>query len=117
MPVRGRWLALVEAGNLPVELDHELETVGRTDLGGTLPGGLSAHPHLDHDTGEMAGQVLEGRFAGVAFDALTQQQLLELLNDFVSKDDESAALLRARVRGAVDGRLRGARAPRRMRLG
>ncbi len=49
----GKILALVEAGNLPVELDHELETVGRTDLGGTLPGGLSAHPHLDHDTGEL----------------------------------------------------------------
>ena len=50
---------------------------------------------LDHDTGEMAGQVLAGRFAGVAFDALSQQQLLELLNDLVGEDDESAALLRA----------------------
>ena len=50
---------------------------------------------LDHETGEMAGQVLAGRFAGVAFDALSQEQLLELLNDFVGEDDESAALLRA----------------------
>ena len=49
----GKLLALVEAGNLPVELDAELETVGRTDLEGTLPGGLSAHPHLDPDTGEL----------------------------------------------------------------
>ena len=50
---------------------------------------------LDHDTGEMAGQVLAGRFAGVAFDALSQGQLLGLLNDFAGEDDESAALLRA----------------------
>lgn len=50
---------------------------------------------LDHDTGEMAGQVLAGRFAGVAFDALSQEQLFELLNDLASEDDESAALLRA----------------------
>ena len=49
----GRTLAIVEAGNLPVELDDELETVGRTDFGGTLPGGFSAHPHLDPDTGEL----------------------------------------------------------------
>jgi hypothetical protein len=50
---------------------------------------------LDHETGEMAGQVLTGRFAGLAFAALSQAQLLELLNDFSGEDDESAALLRA----------------------
>jgi hypothetical protein len=50
---------------------------------------------LDHATGEMAGQVLAGRFAGQAVEVLSQEQLLELLNDFVGEDDESAALLRA----------------------
>jgi hypothetical protein len=50
---------------------------------------------LDHDTGEMAGIVLAGRFAGVAFDVLSQEQLFELLDDFAEKDEESAALLRA----------------------
>lgn len=49
----GRRLALVEGGNRPVELDASLETVARTDFGGTLPAGLSAHPHLDADTGEL----------------------------------------------------------------
>ena len=49
----GKILTLVEAGNLPVEIDFELETVGRTNFGGTLPGGLSAHPHRDPDTGEL----------------------------------------------------------------
>lgn len=50
---------------------------------------------LDHETGEMAGHVLAGRFAGRTFDALSLEQLLALLNDFAGVDDESAALLRA----------------------
>jgi hypothetical protein len=50
---------------------------------------------LDHQTGEMAGQVLTGRFAGAAVEALSQEQLLELLNDLAGEDDESAALLGA----------------------
>jgi carotenoid cleavage dioxygenase-like enzyme len=49
----GKTLAIVEAGNLPVELSYELETIRRSDFGGTLPAGLSAHPHLDPDTGEL----------------------------------------------------------------
>lgn len=49
----GKTLALVEGGNLPVELSYELETVARTNFEGTLPGGLSAHPHLDPNTGEL----------------------------------------------------------------
>jgi len=57
MSHEGKTLALVEAGNLPVELDYELETVARCDFSGTLPGGLSAHPHLDPDTGELHSAV------------------------------------------------------------
>ena len=49
----GKLLAIVEAGNLPVELDARLETVARTDFGGTLPGGFSAHPKRDPVTGEL----------------------------------------------------------------
>jgi carotenoid cleavage dioxygenase len=49
----GKTYAIVEAGNLPVELDYDLETVGRNNFGGTLPGGFSAHPHSDPDTGEL----------------------------------------------------------------
>ena len=49
----GKTLAIVEAGNLPVELTYELETVRRTDFSSTLPGGLSAHPRRDPDTGEL----------------------------------------------------------------
>jgi carotenoid cleavage dioxygenase len=49
----GRTLALVEAGARPYELTGELETVGPTDLGGTLPGGYTAHPKRDPVSGEL----------------------------------------------------------------
>jgi carotenoid cleavage dioxygenase len=49
----GRYFAIVEAGARPVELDGELGTVGRSDFGGTLPNGYSAHPHRDPLTGEL----------------------------------------------------------------
>ena len=44
---------MVEAGGCPVELDYELETVGRNNFEGTLPGAFTAHPKIDPDTGEM----------------------------------------------------------------
>jgi carotenoid cleavage dioxygenase-like enzyme len=49
----GRTLATVEAGPLPYELTYELDTVGPSDFGGTLPGGFAAHTKLDHHTGEL----------------------------------------------------------------
>jgi carotenoid cleavage dioxygenase len=49
----GRTFAIVEAGSTPVELTDELETVGPTDFGGTLPWGFSAHPKLDPATGSL----------------------------------------------------------------
>lgn len=47
----GRTLALVEAGSPPIELTDELESVASVDLGGTLAGPFTAHPHLDPRTG------------------------------------------------------------------
>ncbi|MFM8304962.1 MAG: carotenoid oxygenase family protein [Actinomycetota bacterium] len=49
----GQTLAIVEAGALPVVLTADLETVTRTDFGGTLPGSFTAHPKRDPDTGEL----------------------------------------------------------------
>ena len=49
----GKLFAIVEAGNLPVELDAQLETVARSNFDGTLPGGFSAHPKRDPVTGEL----------------------------------------------------------------
>jgi carotenoid cleavage dioxygenase len=49
----GRTLALVEAGARPYELTYELDTIGPTDLDGTLPGGYTAHPKRDPVSGEL----------------------------------------------------------------
>lgn len=53
----GTTWAMVEAGSCPVELTYDLETVGRNDFFGTLPGGFTAHPKFDPDTGEMHAMV------------------------------------------------------------
>jgi carotenoid cleavage dioxygenase-like enzyme len=49
----GRTFAIVEAGGLPYELTDELDTIGPSDFGGTLPGGYTAHPKRDPLTGEL----------------------------------------------------------------
>jgi len=49
----GRTLAIVEAGNPPVELTEELESVRRNDFEGTLPASFTAHPKRDPATGEL----------------------------------------------------------------
>ena len=49
----GTTWAMVESGGCPVELTYELETVGRNDFFGTLPGAFTAHPKVDPATGEM----------------------------------------------------------------
>ncbi len=53
----GTTWAMVEAGGCPVELTYELETVGRNDFFGTLPGAFTAHPKLDPESGEMHAMV------------------------------------------------------------
>ncbi|HEY5664192.1 MAG TPA: carotenoid oxygenase family protein [Ilumatobacter sp.] len=53
----GSTWAMVEAGGCPVELTYELETIGRNDFFGTLPGAFTAHPKVDPDTGEMHAMV------------------------------------------------------------
>jgi carotenoid cleavage dioxygenase len=49
----GRTYAIVEAGGRPFELTTELDTKGRCDFDGTLPGGYTAHPKRDPRTGEL----------------------------------------------------------------
>jgi carotenoid cleavage dioxygenase len=50
----GRVLSLTE-GAMPYELSPELDTIGRTAFGGTLPTGFTAHPKVDPVTGELHG--------------------------------------------------------------
>ena len=49
----GRTLALVEAGARPFELTDELESIGPTDLGGTLERRVHRTPQRDPDSGEL----------------------------------------------------------------
>ena len=49
----GRTFAIVEAGARPYELTYDLDTVGPSDFGGTLPGGYTAHPKRDPASGEL----------------------------------------------------------------
>ncbi len=48
----GRLLALVEVA-LPTEVDLRLGTLGRYDFDGGLSTPMTAHPHVDAETGEM----------------------------------------------------------------
>ncbi len=48
---------------------------------------------LDHDSGDMDGEVLAGQFVGCRLSELEQEQLSQLFGEYLSCDDESAALL------------------------
>lgn len=50
---------------------------------------------LDHDTGEMDGEILEGRWQGRQLRQLGLEELLELYEDYQVKDPDSAALLQS----------------------
>jgi carotenoid cleavage dioxygenase len=49
----GKTLALIAGGLSNYELTDELDTVGVCDFDGTLPGGYTAHPKRDPETGEL----------------------------------------------------------------
>lgn len=49
----GKTWAMVEGGTTPTELTYELATIARSDFGGTLHSGFSAHPKYDPATGEL----------------------------------------------------------------
>ena len=50
---------------------------------------------LNHDTGEMYGEVLQGRFSGRQLAEMTLDELFELYGECHNADEESAALLQA----------------------
>jgi hypothetical protein len=50
---------------------------------------------LDHDTGQMTGTVLRGRFSGLRLEELGRSDLLILLRECRAEDEESARLVEA----------------------
>lgn len=50
---------------------------------------------LDHDSGEMSGEVLEGQFSGRRLDELELAQLIELWRECRAQDRQSAVVLEA----------------------
>lgn len=54
LPFAGRLLSLTE-GCYPYLLGDDLDTIGRWELDGALPHGLSAHPKVDPVTGDLVG--------------------------------------------------------------
>jgi hypothetical protein len=50
---------------------------------------------LDHDTGTMTGTVMAGRFAGMQLEELTRANLLDLLRECRTEDDDGARLVEA----------------------
>ena len=70
-------------------------------LGGPVPGQTSAvetpflRMTLDHDTGNMTGTVLRGRFSGMRLEELSRSDLLALLRECRTEDEESARLVEA----------------------
>ncbi len=76
---------------------------------GAAPGASSAvqtrflRMTLEHDTGVMSGEVLEGQFKGARLHELTLEQLVALLAECRASDESSAALLESyleRLHGA-----------------
>lgn len=57
--IGGRLYAIVEAGARPIEVDNNLESIARSDFGGTLDGGFTAHPKSDPVTGETFAMTYE----------------------------------------------------------
>ena len=50
---------------------------------------------LDHDTGEMEGRVIKGRFAARMLSSMNDGELIELWNDCLKPDPQAAQLLEA----------------------
>jgi carotenoid cleavage dioxygenase-like enzyme len=53
LAIGGELYALVEAGEMPVKLDGDLESQSYSDFGGSLEAGFSAHPRKDPVTGNL----------------------------------------------------------------
>jgi hypothetical protein len=95
----GRVLALLAPLAMLLPVWRRLRSMFRG--GGAAPGHRSTvetlyvRMSLDHDTGSMTGTVLRGRLAGLRIEELAQPDLLALLRECRTDDEEGARLVEA----------------------
>lgn len=111
IPVGIRLLNLL---NMLPMLQRLLRSLGLGGLAASIPGGLGGaasggdgqgrhssirtrylEMSLDHDSGAMDGEVLEGPFQGQRLSTLALEQLLRMLELYQDSDEQSAAVLTA----------------------
>jgi len=103
-PFVGRLLSLLRFAPLASQVYSHFQNARHAKAGaGTRSGGGDTssvrsrylHMTLDHDSGEMDGEILEGDHAGQRLSQLSVGELIELLKRYRSEDSDSAALLQA----------------------
>lgn len=105
MPFVARLLGLLRFVPLVSQLYAQYQNArGAQAAGaGSNPGGADTshvrsrylHMTLDHDSGEMDGEILQGEFQGRRLSQLGLSDLLALLDKYRAEDSDSAALLQA----------------------
>lgn len=105
VPFLGRLLGLLRFVPLLSQLYSHYQNARSAQAGGSggSPGGPDTshvrskylHMTLDHDSGEMDGEILRGDFQGQRLSQLRRDDLLSLLRRYQSEDADSAALLQA----------------------
>lgn len=104
-PFVGRILSLLRFVPLASQVYSQYQNArsARSAGAGGNPGGADTsnvrskylHMTLDHDSGEMDGEVLQGDFAGQRLSQLALSDLMTLLRQYRADDSDSAALLQA----------------------
>lgn len=106
VPFLGRLLSLLRYVPILSQLYTLVQNARATQAGTVGPGGTGSggrsqvesrylRMSLDHDSGELDGVVLEGRFVDKRLSGLSEQQLITLFEECQREDAESAALLQA----------------------
>lgn len=103
VPLLGRALSLLRFVPLFSQLYTQVQNARAARAGATAAAGGQTSQveskflrmYLDHDSGEMDGEILAGRYQGRRVSELSMPELLELLRDYRDQDEESAALLQA----------------------
>lgn len=102
VPLVGRLLSLLRYAPLVSQMYSHYQNARSAQAGAGPRGAGSSQVRsrhlrmtLNHDTGEMDGEILQGEFAGRRLSQLGIDDLLSLLRTYQAGDSDSAALLQA----------------------